>query len=97
MFRARTANPNFQLYVTGYIEFWNPDDTQCDTVNWAPLYKATAYLTTTLRKDMNSLVKKLNNLLKQAAEVLGNSLGGVYYVDGFQLPREICWTPFLRA
>ena len=23
MARARGANPNFQLYVTGYIQFWN--------------------------------------------------------------------------
>lgn len=84
LFRARTANPNFQLYVTGYIEFWNDVDTQCDTVNWVPWYRTEkAFLTTTLRSDMNSLVRKLNNLLKQAAEALG-TLGGVYYVDGFQ-------------
>ena len=34
---------------------------------------------------MNSLVDKLNNLLKQEAEALSNGLGGgTYYVDGFQ-------------
>ncbi|KAL8724612.1 MAG: hypothetical protein Q9181_006752 [Wetmoreana brouardii] len=85
MVRARRANPSFQLYVTGYIQFWNHDNTQCDQVSWAPWYKAKAYLTTTLRKDMNSLVDKLNNLLKQAADSLSDSLGGgIYYVDGFQ-------------
>ena len=56
MARARQANPSFQLYVTGYIQFWNADNEQCNSVNWAPAYKAKAYLTTTLRKDMNSLV-----------------------------------------
>ena len=31
MARARTANPNFQLYVTGYIQFWNDGNTQCNS------------------------------------------------------------------
>lgn len=84
MSRARTANPNFQLYVTGYIQFWNDDNTQCDTISWAPWYRENVYLTTTLRKDMNSLVDKLNDLLKQAAQALTDGLGGIYYVDGFQ-------------
>ncbi|KAL8908304.1 MAG: hypothetical protein Q9171_005512 [Xanthocarpia ochracea] len=85
MARARTANPSFQLYVTGYIGFWNHDNAQCDQVTWAPWYKAPAYLTRTLRSDMNSLVDKLNNLLKQAANALSDGLGGgIFYVDGFQ-------------
>lgn len=84
MVKARTANASFQLYVTGYIQFWNDDNTQCDTVSWAPWYKASAPLTTTLRKDMNSIVDKLNDLLKQAAESLNHYEDGVYYVDGFQ-------------
>lgn len=84
MARARTANPSFQLYVTGYVQFWNDDNTQCDTISWAPSYKATAYLTTTLRKDMNALVDKLNNVLKQVTEVLARFDHAIHYVDGFQ-------------
>ena len=84
MARARTANPSFQLYITGYIQFWNDENPQCDTVSWAPWYKEAAYLTTTLRKDMNSLVDKLNNLLKQVAGAIGDNIGGIYYVGGFQ-------------
>lgn len=84
MAKGRGANPSFQLYVTGYIQFWNDGNTQCDTVSWAPWYRQAAYLTTTLRKDMNSLVDKLNNLIKQAVEGLSLFDDGIYYVDGFQ-------------
>ncbi|KAI4112393.1 MAG: hypothetical protein LQ338_008319, partial [Usnochroma carphineum] len=75
MIRARTANPSFQLYVTGYIQFWNHDNPQCNDISWAPSYKASAYLTTRLRKDMNDLVDKLNDQINQAADALGGSLG----------------------
>lgn len=84
MARARQANPSFQLYVTGYIQFWNADNEQCNTVNWAPDYYAPAYLTTTLRQDMNSLVLKLNDLIKASVEAVNDVDGGIYYVDGFQ-------------
>lgn len=84
MIRARTANPSFQLYVTGYIQFWNHDNPQCNDISWAPFYKTAAPLTTTLRKDMNDLVDKLNNLLKEVSDALSRSVGGIYYVDGFQ-------------
>jgi len=85
MARARTANPSFQLYVTGYIQFWNEDDHQCDTVSWASKYSAPVFLTTALRRDMNSLVDKLNDVLRSVVQALsGNGLGGIYYVDGFQ-------------
>ena len=85
MASARTANPAFQLYVTGYIRFWDDTNTQCDDVSWAPWYKAKAPITTTIRKDMNQLVDKLNDALRQASEALSNGLGGgVYFVDEFQ-------------
>jgi len=45
-------------YITGYIQFWNDDNDQCNGISWAPLYQAPAYLTITLRRDMNSLVDK---------------------------------------
>lgn len=84
LIRTRTANPSFQLYVTGYIRFWNDQNPQCDKVTWAPKYKAEAYLTTTLRQDMNALVLKLNRVLKDATEKLGDNFDGVYWVDEFE-------------
>lgn len=45
-------------YVTGYVEFWNQIDTQCNTVSWAARNKDDTFLTTTLRSDMNDLVQK---------------------------------------
>ncbi|KAJ3539856.1 hypothetical protein NM208_g5315 [Fusarium decemcellulare] len=84
LFRARSANPSFQLYVTGYIRFWNDQNPQCDEVSWAPWYKSPARLTSTLRQDMNDLVLKLNSKLKSAAEELYRYQKGIYFVDEFE-------------
>ncbi|KAI1420267.1 SGNH hydrolase-type esterase domain-containing protein [Xylaria sp. FL1777] len=82
--KARTANPSFQLYVTGYIRLWNDANKQCDTISWAPLYKAPAYLTTSVRQDMNSLILKLNDVIQQVVTDLDNAFGGVYFVAEFE-------------
>lgn len=42
------------------------------------------YLTTTLRSDMNSIVLKLNALLREAVESLSERLPGIYFVDEFE-------------
>ncbi|TVY27287.1 Lipase [Lachnellula hyalina] len=84
MARARSANSNFQLYITGYVEFWNAVDTQCDTVSWTTWPREKTYLTTVLREDMNSIVTKLNTVLEDAANNLNRIDGGVYYVGGWQ-------------
>ena len=42
--------------MTGYIQFWNDDNPQCNTASWNPWYRDNVYLTIELRKDMNSLV-----------------------------------------
>lgn len=83
LIRARTANPEFQLYVTGYIRFWNADNPQCDSVTWAKWPHEVAYLTRALRKDMNDLVLTLNEKIKTAVEALAGSYPGVYFVDDF--------------
>lgn len=71
--------------IRGYIRVWNDNNPQCDSISWAPWYREYAFLTTTLRKDMNSIVDKLNSLLKRADEALNVGLGGgIFYVDGFQ-------------
>ncbi|KAK8876993.1 hypothetical protein PGQ11_001939 [Apiospora arundinis] len=81
---GRIENPQFQLYVTGYIRFWNAENPQCDQTNWAPSYKAAAYLTRELRRDMNELVLKLNKLIKASVDALGHVDGGVFFVDEFE-------------
>lgn len=84
MARARTANPQFQLFVSTFASGMTIT-LKCDSISWAPWYREYAFLTTTLRKDMNSIVDKLNSLLKRAAEALNVGLGGgIFYVDGFQ-------------
>ncbi|KAI1375831.1 SGNH hydrolase-type esterase domain-containing protein [Hypoxylon crocopeplum] len=82
--RGRTANPNFQLFVTGYLRFWDDQNPQCDTVSWAPSYRSPVYLKTTLRQDMNSLVLRLNDVLRKVVDNLNRLEGGVYFVDEFE-------------
>ncbi|MCJ1376928.1 hypothetical protein MMC17_000018 [Xylographa soralifera] len=67
LLRARRANAGFQLYIPGYIQFWNDQNPQCNTVSWAPSYKQAAYQIIALRSDMNSLVDALNTLLSTVA------------------------------
>jgi hypothetical protein len=56
--KAGGADPleSFQLFTTGYVEFWNDDDRSCDTVSWTPWYASNAYLTLELRDEFNRLV-----------------------------------------
>ena len=79
------ANPpeSFQLFVNGYVPFWNEVDTGCDTVSWE-WWKETKdhLLTTKLRKRMNDLVRSVNFQLKRAANRLAAE--GVVYVEGYQ-------------
>lgn len=72
----------FQVYVAGYIPFWNPDDTGCDEISWG-FYGRDAKLTTDIRGKMNGLVTDLNAMIKTVADGLHEFLGTVY-VDGFQ-------------
>lgn len=82
---ARGANPpeSFQLFVNGYVPFWNEVDTGCNTVSWEWWTTTTDHLLTTqLRKRMNDIVRMLNYQLKVSAHRLANE--GVIYVEGFQ-------------
>ena len=72
----------FQVFLNGYIPFWNEDDQGCDTVTWETVAPYKAYLTTTVRKRMNDIVRKLNEQLALAAERLSGE--GVFYIDGYQ-------------
>jgi len=72
----------FQVYVTGYIPFWNQNDTGCDDISWG-FWGRDVKLTTSLRKQMNDLLTDLNTVIKTVADGLHESLGTIY-VDGFQ-------------
>ena len=72
---------NFQLYISGYVQFWNHDDKGCDSVSWG-WWTSSTKLTTDVRKKMNQLVDDLNAVIKTVAENLKDL--GVIYVDGFQ-------------
>jgi hypothetical protein len=80
------ANPpeSFQLFVNGYLPFWNDVDTGCDTISWQWFSRKNPefYLTTTLRKRMKQIVLDLNSQLKQSALRLANEV--VFYIDGFE-------------
>lgn len=81
--RAEGANPpaSFQVYVAGYVQFWNDDDLGCDSIYWNvwPLDAPLLYLTTQRRQQMNNLVDQLNAVIEAVATAM-NGLG-VFYVD----------------
>ena len=81
---AKGANPpeSFQLYLAGYIKFWNDVDPGCDEVSWSWWSFNALYLTRTVRKKMNDLTDQLNGILKDAATELAAS--GVILVEGFE-------------
>lgn len=86
----RGANPleAFQVFVNGYVPFWNEVDKGCDTISWCfwgrQRDEALSLLTTQVRKRMNDVTRSLNVQLERSAYRLQNE--GVIYVDGFQDP-----------
>ncbi|KAM7215674.1 SGNH hydrolase-type esterase domain containing protein [Rhypophila decipiens] len=74
----------FQLYVPGYIAFFNHDNPECDSVDWKwwTHLGDPVPLTVDLRKRLNQLVEEVNTLIKDAASDLGRM--GVIFVDGLQ-------------
>lgn len=74
---------SFQLFVNGYVPFWNEVDTGCDGVSWEWWWTTRdRLLTTQLRKRMNDIVRELNFQIRRSAFRLANE--GVIYVEGFQ-------------
>ncbi|KAK4496239.1 hypothetical protein PRZ48_012219 [Zasmidium cellare] len=82
--QAEGANPpeSFQVYIAGYVQFWNDDDPGCNDVSFSYWGFSTPKLTTTLRHRMNTLVDQLNDKIKAVASQMSGL--GVIYVDGFQ-------------
>lgn len=83
---------DFNLYVAGYVNFFNPDTTDCDDTTfywWKPGYKPTAWnyslyelwsiiamLKTDLRKELNHLVEEVNRVIQLAVEDANADIGG---------------------
>ena len=79
------ANPpeSFQLFVNGYVPFWNEVDPGCNSVSWEWWWTTSDHLLTTqLRKRMNDIVTALNFQFRRSAFRLANE--GVIYVEGYQ-------------
>ncbi|KAK3314056.1 SGNH hydrolase-type esterase domain-containing protein [Apodospora peruviana] len=74
----------FQLYVPGYISFFNHDNPECDKVDWHYWTRLgdKVPLTVDLRKKLNHFVDEVNDIIKAAADELSKI--GVIFVDGLQ-------------
>ena len=76
------APEGFQMFLNGYVPFWNEVDKGCDNVSWETVPPYCAYLTTTLRKRIYDIGRELN---KQVAFAAGRlSAAGVFYLDVWQ-------------
>ncbi|GME29000.1 putative esterase family protein [Neofusicoccum parvum] len=82
--QAKGANPPeaFQVYIAGYVGFWNHDNPACDDVSFGYWWFSKPKLTRDLRKRMNDLVDQLNGVIREVAASMDHL--GVFYVDGFQ-------------
>jgi hypothetical protein len=76
------ANPReqFQVYVPGYIQFFNEVETACDQFSWSYWGWSTPKLTTDLRKQLNDKTRQVNDQIKSAVKDLESM--GVIFVDG---------------
>ncbi|KAF2496003.1 SGNH hydrolase [Lophium mytilinum] len=81
---AAAASPpeSFQLYLAGYVPFFNADDAGCDNVSWNVHGGSEPKLTRGLRESMNGLVELLNKVLAEVARAMRP--WGVFYVEGFE-------------
>lgn len=86
--QAGGTNPPeaFQIYIAGYVGFWNHDNPACDDVSFGYWRWSKPKLTRDLRKRMNDLVDQLNGVIKSVATQMSGL--GVIYVEGFQTTYE---------
>jgi hypothetical protein len=85
---------DFHVYVTSYVDFFNPDDPDCDKTTfhyeWAqydppsdwPVYRI-VLLKTDLRRELNHLVSRLNQVISAATDQANRETGRdrVHFVD----------------
>ena len=86
---AGGANPpeSFQLFVNGYVPFWNEVDPGCDHISWE-MIRSTGKrnLTRDVRKRMNDIVREFNFQLARSAYRLAHA--GVIYLEDWQKNYE---------
>ena len=62
------------IYVTGYAGFFGIDDNTCDNVTWAvwrDVKSGGQYLKLAMRKDLNKMVRSVNDVIRHAVEDSG--------------------------
>ncbi|KAG2421959.1 hypothetical protein HFD88_005935 [Aspergillus terreus] len=87
----RSGSSSFNLYVPGYVTFFNEDTTDCDsTTFWyeSPHYDPQqsgnyVWLTTDLRKELNDLVRMLNSLIQSTISDINTARNTeqIHYID----------------
>ncbi|KAF2012671.1 SGNH hydrolase [Aaosphaeria arxii CBS 175.79] len=72
--KPKLNNTRGVAYVTGYASFFGADDDTCDNVTWAVWKEFEAdkpLLTLAMRKQLNELVRSVNDMLKSITEAAG--------------------------
>lgn len=85
----KAEKTEFNLFVTGYVGFFNQDTTDCDQSSfdyWDGAYQSSrdlVMLTRDLRTELNVLVGQLNNVIEDAVRDANSEAKTtqVYYVD----------------
>ncbi|KAL3463731.1 SGNH hydrolase-type esterase domain-containing protein [Aspergillus heterothallicus] len=86
-----SGSSSFNLYVPGYVTFFNEDTTDCEsTTFWyeSPHYDPQqsgnyVWLTTDLRKELNDLVRTLNSLIQSTISAINTARNTeqIHYID----------------
>ncbi|KAF2854238.1 SGNH hydrolase [Plenodomus tracheiphilus IPT5] len=70
------------IYYTGYAGFFGTDDETCDNVTWAVwrnLEWSKQYLTLSMRKDLNQMVRSVNDIIRKAVTAAGPNVRFIDY------------------
>lgn len=77
--------PEFHLFLTGYVKFFNADTTDCDARSFgawpAWTFRPQPSLTQDLRKAINALIDAVNNMYKAIPSKVNRPFTNVHYVD----------------
>ena len=70
------------IYYTGYAGFFGTDDNICDNVTWAvwrSLEYSKQYLTLSMHKELNSIVRSVNAIIRKAVVAAGPNVRFIDY------------------
>lgn len=70
------------IYYTGYAAFFGADDKTCDNVTWAVWRNVEwtkQYLTLSMRRDLNTMVRSVNSILRKATRAAGPNVRFIDY------------------